>query len=164
MKRDRIIMTVLAIIIMALYQWMCFDQALTIRRQHAEIAACRELSTVKDAYIAELEGRLEARYQRDVTVTAYTARVAECDIDPGNTAMMTKPVPGRTVAVSRDLFDDGWTFGRSVYIAGFGVFVIEDLMAARHTEAIDVLVGSVRDARRIGRGSRKAVLIASPEI
>jgi 3D (Asp-Asp-Asp) domain-containing protein len=154
-------MTVLAIIIMVLYQWMVIDQAATIGRQITELQDARDLIAVKDAYIAELEVRLETKYQRDVTVTAYTARVAECDIDPGNTAMMTKPVPGRTVAVSRDLFDDGWTFGRSVYIAGFGVYVIEDLMAARHTEAIDVLVGSVRDARRIGRGSRRAVLIAS---
>ncbi|MFA5436674.1 MAG: hypothetical protein WC372_11605 [Candidatus Neomarinimicrobiota bacterium] len=157
-------MTVLAVIIMVSYQWICIDQACMIRRQHMEIAAYRDLIYVKDAYIDDLESRLTDKHSRDVTVTAYTARVEECDADPGNTAMMTKPVPGRTVAVSRDLFDDGWTFGRSVYIAGFGVFVIEDLMAARHTEAIDVLVGSVRDARRIGRGSRKAVLIASPEI
>jgi len=146
---------------MVLYQWMVIDQTRTICRQHDEIASCKDLISVQEAYIYELEGRLEAKYHRDVTVTAYTARVAECDADPDNTAMMTKPVPGRTVAVPRDLFDDGWTFGRSVYIAGFGVFVIEDLMAARHTEAIDVLVGSVRDARRIGRGSRRAVLIAS---
>ena len=67
------------------------------------------------------------------------------------------------MAVSRDLFENGWTFGRSVYIAGFGVFVIEDLMNGRHRQAIDVLVGSVRDARRIGRGNRRAVLIASAE-
>ena len=162
-KRDQIIMRVLVIIIMVLYQLIGIDQALTIRRQHAEIASCRELISVKDAYIADLKNRLADKHSREVTVTAYTARVAECDADPGNTAMMVKPRPGRTVAVSRDLFEDGWTFGRSVYIAGFGVFVIEDLMNGRHRQAIDVLVGSVRDARRIGRGNRRAVLIASAE-
>ncbi|MFA5248864.1 MAG: hypothetical protein WC415_06675 [Patescibacteria group bacterium] len=137
------------------------DSARVICRQQAEIAMCRDLISAHESYIAMLESRLADRHFRDVIVTAYTARVEECDADPDNTAMMARPVPGRTVAVSRDLFAEGWTFGRSVYIAGFGVFVIEDLMHERHREAIDILVGSVRDARRIGRGSRRAVLIAS---
>src|SRR5690606_12203241 len=82
--------------------------------QQAEIRMSQILISSQEKYIAELEIRLADKYNRAVTLTAYTARSRECDETPHVTAMMVKPRPGRTIAVSRDLFDDGWTFGRSV--------------------------------------------------
>lgn len=134
--------------------------ARTVGQQGAELMLCRELISTQEEYIAELEGRLVDKYNRAVTLTAYTARSRECDETPEVTAMMVRPRPGRTIAVSRDLFDDGWTFGRSVYIAGLGVFVVEDLMHRRHTQRIDILMGSVHEARQFGKIAGKAVLIA----
>lgn len=131
-----------------------------IGQQQTEIRLSRELIANQEMYIAELESRLADKYNRAVTLTAYTARTRECDETPEVTAMMVKPTPGRTIAVSRDLFDDGWTFGRSVYIAGLGVYVIEDLMHKRHTQRIDILMGTVKEANRFGKISGQAVLIA----
>jgi 3D (Asp-Asp-Asp) domain-containing protein len=131
-----------------------------IGQQQAEIRLSRELIANQEMYIAELESRLADKYNRAVTITAYTARSRECDASPHMTAMMVRPRPGRTIAVSRDLFNDGWTFGRSVYIAGLGVFVIEDLMHARHTQRIDILMPTVKQARQFGKVMGQAVLIA----
>jgi 3D (Asp-Asp-Asp) domain-containing protein len=88
---------------------------------------------------------------RKVTVTAYTASRDECDEDPGNTAIMTKPVVGWTVAVSRDLLEEGWTFGLKVWIDGVGVREISDVMNEKWSSRIDVLVGKKKDAKRFGR-------------
>lgn len=129
-------------------------------QQQAELKLSQILIRSQEEYIAELESRLAYKYNRAVTLTAYTARSRECDETPHVTAMMVKPRPGRTIAVSRDLFDDGWTFGRSVYIAGLGVYVIEDLMHKRHTQRIDILMGTVREANKFGKISGQAVLIA----
>ena len=131
----------------------------TIGQQRAELILSQKLIGVQEAYIAELESRLADKYNRAVTLTAYTAHSRECDETPDVTAMMVKPRPGRTIAVSRDLFNEGWTFGRSVYIAGLGVYVIEDLMHARHIQRIDILMGTVREAREFGKISGQAVLI-----
>jgi 3D (Asp-Asp-Asp) domain-containing protein len=131
----------------------------TIGQQDAELIMSRELIKKQEAYITELEIRLADKYNRAVTLTAYTARSRECDETPHVTAMMVKPRPGRTIAVSRDLFDDGWTFGRSVYIEGHGVFVIEDLMHRRHTQRIDILMGTVNEANKFGKVTGQAVLI-----
>lgn len=132
----------------------------TIGWQQAEISLSRELIANQEVYIAALETRLADKYNRAVTITAYTARSRECDASPHVTAMMVRPRPGRTIAVSRDLFDAGWTFGRSVYIAGMGVFTVEDLMHKRHNQRIDILMGTVKEAREFGKKSGRAILIA----
>lgn len=79
--------------------------------------------------------------------TAYTARVQETNEDPYNTAIMRKPVPGWTVAVSKDL--KRW-LGKRVYIEGIGVRKVNDLMNSRFTNHIDILKGNVSDARKFG--------------
>lgn len=101
----------------------------------------------------------QGRYQRDVIVTAYTARAEECGADPDHTASMSKPRPG-IVAVSRDLFDAGWTFGRRVYLAGVGVYTIGDLMHSRHEGRIDVFIDDLGAAREFGSRVVQASLIA----
>ena len=100
-----------------------------------------------------LAGYKDANTHR-LRLSAYTARKEECNEDVDNTAIMQKPSPGWTVAVSHDL--RGW-LGKRVYIEGFGVRLVSDLMHARHKQAIDVLVPEVSMARSIG--IRKNVLV-----
>ena len=104
-----------------------------------------------------ISGYREANTHR-LRLTAYTARPQECNDDVDNTAIMQTPVSGWTVAVSRDL--RGW-LGKRVYIEGFGVRLVNDLMNARYTNAIDVLVADVPTAKRIG--VRKNVLVTLVE-
>ncbi len=93
-----------------------------------------------------------------VTVTAYTPSVEECDDNPEHTAIMTKPTPG-TIAVSRDLLEAGWTFGKRVWIKNHGVFVINDLMNTRHSKQIDIVMFDKKQAVRFGKRESIAVLI-----
>jgi len=153
----KIINWILIIVLLILAQGV-FRQGETIGIQRKVINLQEGLISRQAAYIGEIEGLLDRTYKRDVTITAYTASASECDGSPHQTAMMTRPRAG-TVAVSRDLFDDGWTFGKKVYIAGHGVFTIGDLMAERHTESIDMFMGSRREAVKFGRGVVRAVLI-----
>lgn len=89
----------------------------------------------------------------EVTATAYSARAF-----PGPTALGTAPMPGRTIAVSRDLLH---LLGRRVYVAGLGVRRVEDLMHERIRNTIDVYLPTDRDARAFGRQTVR--LVALPE-
>ena len=97
---------------------------------------------------AELLEALEIKYQREVTITAYTARVEECDADPGNTAFMMRPIPGLTVAVSRDLLEI-FPPGQKVYIEGYGVRIVQDVMNSRYKNRIDILMPTVTEALQV---------------
>jgi len=132
------------------------DRAILL--QGTLITVQNELISRQEQYIVEIEGLLVQKYQREVTITAYTTSCWETDETPDRTAIMTKPRAGM-VAVSRDLFQDGWTFGKRVYISGHGIFTIGDLMAGRHTESIDIFVHKREDALQIGRSTARAVLI-----
>ena len=46
--------------------------------------------------------------------STYSPTVRECGPDPTTTASMVKVRPG-IIAVSRDLFDQGWVFGKKVF-------------------------------------------------
>jgi 3D (Asp-Asp-Asp) domain-containing protein len=107
-----------------------------------------DAATTADLYKRCLEHDLEA--------TAYSLREEECNDDLNNTATMTKPVPGWTVAVSRDL---AWMMGKRVYIAGLGVRKVNDLMNARYENAIDILVPDKDMAMEFGRKTLKVVVI-----
>ena len=86
---------------------------------------------------------------RKVTITAYSPREGECDEDPFITASM-EPVRHGGIAVSRDLFNQGWTFGKRVYIPGYGVYRINDLMNVRWSERIDMFFFSTEEAKAFG--------------
>jgi 3D (Asp-Asp-Asp) domain-containing protein len=98
---------------------------------------------------AELRREIEQKYQREyhVRATAYTASVDETDSDPMHTALMTRPTPGRTVAVSRDLMH---LLGADVYIYGLGVRKVEDLMNERFTNSIDIFMTDKEKAQNFG--------------
>lgn len=95
---------------------------------------------------------------REVTVTAYNPTTDQCDADPLIAASMRKVRSG-TIAVSRDLFDQGWVFGRKVRIEGLGIFEINDLMNKRFTQRIDIFMWDENQARQFGHRTIKAALL-----
>ncbi|AMK10406.1 MAG: 3D domain-containing protein [Pseudodesulfovibrio sp.] len=95
---------------------------------------------------------------RTVTVTAYNPTTDQCDDDPLIAASMRKVRSG-TIAVSRDLFDQGWVFGRKVRIEGLGIFEINDLMNKRFTQRIDIFMWDESEARQFGSKNIKAALL-----
>ncbi|MDC0336448.1 3D domain-containing protein [Pseudodesulfovibrio sp.] len=95
---------------------------------------------------------------RTVTVTAYNPTTDQCDDDPLIAASMRKVRLG-TIAVSRDLFDQGWVFGRKVRIEGLGIFEVNDLMNKRFTQRIDIFMWDEDQARQFGKKNIKAALL-----
>jgi len=93
-----------------------------------------------------------------VTVTAYSPEVNQTDDSPYLTAFLT-PVDTATIAVSRDLFENGWVAGKKVYIKGLGTYTINDLMHARKQKQLDVFHWSLTKAKEFGRRKYKAVLL-----
>lgn len=87
---------------------------------------------------------------KKLTVTAYSASKKECDSDPNIAASMSRVRPG-TIAVSRDLFEQGWVFGKKVYIENHGIFTINDLMNKKHSERVDVFIGHKKKAKSFGK-------------
>jgi 3D (Asp-Asp-Asp) domain-containing protein len=95
--------------------------------------------------------------QRIVEVSAYTASKDECDSDPHIAASLEPPRPG-TVAVSRDLFNMGWTFGKRVYLKGLGPYTINDVMNQRYEMRVDVFIDHKRAAKEFGVRTTEAIL------
>jgi len=71
-----------------------------------------------------------------VTVTCY---YEERDQKPDIGAFNTKLKPG-TIAVSRDLLSKGFVPFSSVYLEGFGMFIIADVMHKRFVNRVDIWV------------------------
>lgn len=82
-----------------------------------------------------------------VTLTAYSPSREETDSTPNETAILEKPVPGWTCAVSRDLLD---YLGKKVYIFGHGIYEINDLMNQRYKRRIDLCMGK-KEAIEFGK-------------
>lgn len=95
-----------------------------------------------------------------LTVTAYSPRARETDSTPNITATNRRVRPG-IVAVSRDLFDEGWVFGKKVYIKNHGVFVIDDLMHRRKKNQVDVFMTKTEAALQFGRKKLEVYLLDS---
>lgn len=93
-----------------------------------------------------------------VTVTAYSSRPEETDQTPLHTATNQRVQAG-TVAVSRDLFDNGWVFGKKIYIKSLGVFTIGDLMARDKRNHLDIFMGDTGSAKSFGVQTMEAHLI-----
>jgi len=109
--------------------------------------------------LARQVAELEKMRIKEVTVTAYSPTVNQCDSNPQVTASMVKVRPG-IVAVSRDLFDQGWVFGKKVYVKGHGIFEIADLMNKRHTQRLDIFFPDTEEARRFGIKQVQVALLA----
>jgi 3D (Asp-Asp-Asp) domain-containing protein len=101
---------------------------------------------------------LESKRVKSVTITAYNPSEEQCDEDPLVAASM-RTVRTGTIAVSRDLFDQGWVFGRKVRIEGLGIFEINDLMNKRYSRSIDVFMWDENQATAFGRRKARAALL-----
>ena len=100
--------------------------------------------------IAALEKRLSRTQIVKVSFYHPASRGINSDSDHENTATMTKPVVGWTVAVSDELFCDGW-LGLMIYVEGFGVFRTKDRMdSSVGGKQIDICVASKEIADHLG--------------
>ena len=145
-----------------------FFSLAALASQHGELSELKRVS--QNEYRAEVAHmvvsdpeylrRLEEQSKPNamVTVTAYNADPAQTDSDPDITASMRRVKPG-TIAVSRDLFDRGWVFGRKVRLEGIGIYEINDLMAARHSRSVDIFIHSNSQAMAFGKRRIKAALL-----
>lgn len=86
-------------------------------------------------------------------VSAYTPRKKECDSTPHLTALNKKSRPGKTAAVGTDCLE---LLGTEIYVKGLGVFHCTD---RKPSKGIDLMVGSVKEAKKIGNTTRQVVKI-----
>ena len=96
--------------------------------------------------------------RQKITVSAYhpPSRGINSDSDPTKTATMKKPVAGRTLAISDELFNLGW-LGRRIYIDGWGVGKATDRMdSSVKGRQIDICAPTLKIAKKMG--IRKNVL------
>lgn len=85
-----------------------------------------------------------------LTITAYAPSPDETDDTPFEAASGL-PVHTGTVAVSKNLFDTGWTFGKIVYIIEMDeFFMINDLMHGRWIDKLDILKWNKEEAVEFG--------------
>jgi 3D (Asp-Asp-Asp) domain-containing protein len=130
----------------------------TVLNQKKQIFSLQNKNTELKKHISYLKKTLKDTRVLYLTVTAYSPRKHETDSDPFITASM-QPVREGGVAVSRDLFYAGWVFGREVYIEGYGIFVIADLMHKRKTNQIDIFRFNTKDALKFGRKTLRVALL-----
>lgn len=113
-----------------------------------------------------IEGRLE-RFEKElvnITVTAYSPKVEECDDTPYVTASQ-RPVREGTIAVSRDLEKElGWKLGDRVYLDGLGVFEVWDRMHRRWEKRVDVFFFDTNEAKIFGVKKTVAGKIGCPNV
>ena len=125
--------------------------------EKVRIIQARQANTISAQFV-ELISAKGINRSRIIRVTGYTACVEECDDDPQVTASMRRVRPGQTVAVSRDLYKQGWTFGKRIWIEGYGEKEITDLMHERFKKRMDLLMSNKAVASRINT-DRQAVLL-----
>jgi len=112
-----------------------------------------------DKKIREIENKFSHLIiSKKLTITAYNPVKEQTNLQPTITASMRLIKPGM-VAVSRDLFYSGWSFGKKVYIERHGVFEIQDLMNERYKDSMDILMYHKGDAKRFGRKVLRVILI-----
>jgi len=136
-----------------------FNEILKMQSKKSDIRINKNYYKTKSQILEIMLTNYRISNQWDVEVSAYTARREETNIDPENTAIMQKPIPGWTIAVSQDLW---FLLGKRVYIEGFGVRYVNDLMNIRYTKTIDILVPTVAEARRIGRIESRDMTLIEP--
>lgn len=125
-------------------------------------ALIRERDTLASE-VNELKALLEAIHVSDkkiitykIDLSHYTASKDETDSSPNTTASGTRPVVGRTLALSRDLFQH--LKGKKVWVKNIGIFIVEDTMNSKYSLRGDLLVASKREAFKLG--VKKNVTIA----
>lgn len=153
------LIVVLSVSTGALWYQKFFSDQPTIRQMMCEIkendAMIKNLKSELGSYVVELKSLYNLR-SLEVVVTAYTATEKECDSTPNENALMDVPVAGLSCAVSRDLI---YLLGKKIYITGYGVRVVDDLMNERFNSAVDLFVGKKAEAIKIGKTTRVLVVL-----
>jgi 3D (Asp-Asp-Asp) domain-containing protein len=134
------------------------EQQAAIRALEQRLEVLRKESQLWQRSSRAFQETILRSRQRLVKVSAYSASKAECDDDPQIAASMQPPRPG-TAAVSRDLFDMGWTFGKRIYLKGVGSYIINDVMHHRYQMRVDVFIDHKRAAREFGVRTTEAMLL-----
>ncbi|MBW2569710.1 MAG: hypothetical protein JRE47_10170 [Deltaproteobacteria bacterium] len=118
---------------------------LTESMEHYNAIISKQIKT-----IAMLEEKLNRTQLVKISFYHPASRGINSDSDHTNTATMTRPIAGYTIAISDELFYDGW-LGCKVYINGFGVFHAKDRMDKSVTgKQIDICAPSKKIADRLG--------------
>lgn len=129
-------------------------------RLRLEVEKTRDESLLLRAVVlANLSKIADPVPNRLCTVTAYSS--TELVQTPGEqlyTASSAKPREGM-VAVSRDLFKQGWVFGKKVYIKNHGVFIISDLMSQSKMKSVDIYMKDQGRALEFGKRQIEVVLL-----
>ncbi len=98
-----------------------------------------------------------------LTVTSYRSVPAQTDNSPFQTSVgwHTNPV---VVAVSPDLLRSGLAcYGDAIYVPGYGVRIVSDVMNERHTRRIDLWVNTEREEKQVGTRRIEVFVLKSPE-
>lgn len=109
---------------------------------------CQEKSTNSSKNITIIIKGGEGTYSHQVDITAYSGEKRQTNNNPSKTALMETPIPGGTCAVSQDLKK---YLGMRVYISGFGVFRVNDLMNRKFTNRLDLFMASRKKAEDFGK-------------
>lgn len=121
--------------------------------------ALDESTLLRAVVLANLSAIADPVPNRVCTVTAYSP--VELTQSPGEqlfTASAARPKEGM-VAVSRDLFNHGWVFGKKVYIKNHGVFTISDLMGQSKSKSVDIYMDDQGRALQFGKKQIEVVLL-----
>jgi len=133
----------------------------TIRALEDLVAAQDQLIVEQQDLLGEVFGVAffdsAAARSLSVTVSMYTSRRCETDSTPWQTADMSNVRPG-IVAVSRDLMrEHGLRFGQRIFIAGYGVYEVRDVMNPRWERRVDLWCPDLKAAKL--HGVNEAVMI-----
>lgn len=129
-----------------------------VEASELHVARIEALSEERQEMVRQMAELKDIRI-KEVTLTAYSPTEEECGPAPFTTASQGKVRRG-IVAVSRDLFDQGWVFGKKVYVKGHGVYEIADLMSKRYTKRMDIFVPDSNEAKRFGKKQATVALLA----
>ncbi|EPR43650.1 hypothetical protein dsx2_2267 [Desulfovibrio sp. X2] len=130
-------------------------------RLEAEVEKGRTAVALLHKFVLMNQEKLKSMTRRKIlTVTAYSPRECETDSTPFITAS-NSPVRAGIVAVSRDLFENGWVFGKKVYIKNLGVFVIDDLMAESKRDHLDIFIYDPVQAQNFGAKKLEVFLLGA---
>jgi 3D (Asp-Asp-Asp) domain-containing protein len=125
-----------------------------------EMEKVRDESTLlRMVVMANLSKIADPIPNKTLTVTAYTSiELQEYPEQQLLTASSAKPKEG-AIAVSRDLFKQGWVFGKKVYIKDHGVFIITDLMSNSKSKSVDIYMNDQERAMQFGKKQIEVVLL-----
>lgn len=106
---------------------------------------------------------LTAIFIGSMTITSYRSVHSQTDNSPFITSIGEHVHP-HGVAVSRDLLSrwgGSLNYGDTIFIEGYGLKVVNDVMNARHKQSVDIWVATLNDERKVGIRYKRVWLVQS---